>query len=70
MLAPGGTPADIIARRRDELAKVLNDPELKGRLSAEGGEVLASTPAEFAALIKAEIARWGLVLKAAKIQPE
>ena len=70
VLAPGGTPADIIARRRDELAKVLNDPELKGRLSAEGGEVLASTPAEFAALIKAEIARWGLVLKAAKIQPE
>lgn len=70
VLAPGGTPAEIIAKRRDEIAKILQEPDLKNRLAAAGGEVVGSTPAEFAALIKAESARWGQVLKQAKIQPE
>lgn len=70
VLAPAGTPPEIIARRRNEIAKILQDPDLRNRLVAEGGEVVGSTPAEFAALIKAESARWGQVLKQAKIQPE
>lgn len=43
---------------------------MKTRLSAEGGEPIGSTPEEFAALIKAETARWGKVIRAAKIAPE
>lgn len=70
VLAPGGTPPDIVGRRRNEIAKVLNDPDMKSKLTAEGGEVIGSTPAEFAALIKAESARWGEVLRQAKIHPE
>lgn len=70
VLAPGGTPPEIIAKRRNEIAKALHDPDLRSRLAAEGGEVIASTPAEFSALIKTESARWGEVLKQAKIQPE
>ncbi len=70
VLAPGGTPAEIVAKRRNEIAKILQEPDLKNRLAAEGAEVVASTPAEFATLIKAESARWGHVLKQARIQPE
>jgi tripartite-type tricarboxylate transporter receptor subunit TctC len=70
VLAPGGTPPDMVNRRRNEIVKILGDPELRNRLVAEGGEVVGSTPAEFAALIKAESARWGEVIKQAKLQPE
>ena len=70
VLAPGGTPAEIVQRRRNEFAKILLDLELRNRLTADGGEVVGSTPAEFAALIREESARWGQVLKQAKIQPE
>lgn len=70
VLAPGGTPPEIIAKRRNEIAKILQESDLKSRLAAEGGEVVGSTPAEFATLIKAESARWGQVLRQAKIQPE
>jgi len=70
VLAPGGTPPEIIAKRRNEIAKILQDPELRSRLVAEGGEVVGSTPTEFATLIKTESARWGQVLRQAKIQPE
>jgi tripartite-type tricarboxylate transporter receptor subunit TctC len=45
-------------------------PDLKSRMSAEGGEPASSTPEAFSALIKAETARWGKVIKAAKIRPE
>ena len=69
VLAPGGTPAEIIWKRRSEIAKILQEPDLKSHLAAEGAEIVASTPAEFATLIKAESARWGQVLKQAKIQP-
>ena len=70
VLAPGGTPPDIVNRRRNEIATVLQEPDLKNRLVSEGGEVVCSTPAEFAALIKAESARWGRVIKEAKLQPD
>lgn len=67
ILTSGGTPAEIVARRRDQIVNVLRDPELRNTLLSQGGEVIGSTPAEFAALIKAETARWGLVLKNANI---
>jgi tripartite-type tricarboxylate transporter receptor subunit TctC len=62
--------AELTARIRAELMKIIHAPDFKQRLNAEGGEPVASTPEEFAALIKAETARWGRVIKAAKIQPE
>ena len=70
VLAPGGMPVELTARIRNELVKIVHAPDMKSRLSAEGSEPIGSTPEAFSALIRAETARWGTVIKAAKIQPE
>ena len=53
-----------------DTADVLAKREVKERYAKEGGEPVGSTPAQAAAYLKAEIARWGKVVVAAKIQPE
>ena len=70
VLGPGGLPAELTSRIRNELVKIIHAPDMKSRLSTEGGEPIGSTPEEFAALIRAETARWGKVIRAAKITPE
>lgn len=70
VLGPGGMPAELVNRIRNEIVKILHAPEMKNRLSAEGGEPIGSTPEVYAALIRSETERWGRVIKAAKIQPE
>lgn len=63
-LAPGGTPRPIIDRYHRELVRILNSEEIKARLKDLEFDVVASTPAEFADWIRAEIPRWGKVIKA------
>ena len=70
VLGPGHMPPDLVNRIRNEIAKILHAPEMKNRLSAEGGEPIGSTPEVYAAMIRSETERWGRVIKAAKIQPE
>ena len=70
LLAPAGTPPEIVARLHAETRKVLDAPSMRERLALEGAEPIGGTPAEFAALIKAEMVKWGEVAKAAGIQPE
>ena len=67
ILAPAGTPPPIIGRLHDELVKALRSPEVSQRLSAEGAEIVGSTPEEFAAHIAAEKARMGKALRDAGI---
>lgn len=62
LLAPAGTPKDIVARLNTEFNKALQNPELRKKLSNEGAEPEGSTPEKFAALIKEEIPRWGKVV--------
>ena len=69
MFAPIGTPAPIIARIYAEVAKLFAMPEIQKRLAGEGADIIASTPADFAKFVKAEIAQWSEVGRAAKIQP-
>jgi tripartite-type tricarboxylate transporter receptor subunit TctC len=64
LLAPAGTPADIVSRLQQETAKALNLPAVKERLLAQGAIPSGNTPAEFAALIDAEIKKWEAVVKA------
>jgi tripartite-type tricarboxylate transporter receptor subunit TctC len=64
LLAPAGTPADIVNRLQQETAKALNSPAIKERLQAQGAVPSGNTPAEFARLIDAEIRKWGPVVKA------
>jgi tripartite-type tricarboxylate transporter receptor subunit TctC len=70
LLAPAGTPSEIVARLRNEVAAALKLPDVKVRLVNDGAEAAGSTPAEFAKLIKDELEKWAAVAKAANIQPE
>jgi tripartite-type tricarboxylate transporter receptor subunit TctC len=64
LLAPAGTPADVITRVQQETAKALATPELKARLEAQGAIPGGMTSAAFARFIDAEIAKWEKVVKA------
>ena len=70
VLAPAGTPPEAVARLSDALNKALAQPDVKERIAANGLDVATSTPAEFAAFIRSEIAKWGRVAKEANIRIE
>jgi tripartite-type tricarboxylate transporter receptor subunit TctC len=70
VLAPAGTSQEIINRLNSEIARVMRSPDMKDRLAGEGAEPVSSTPAEFAAFIKTEIAKWGKVIRGAGISIE
>ena len=67
VLAPAGTPAAIVARVHQEVVKALQVPSVRERLSSQGAEIVASSPAEFAAFIKAEVDKWARVVREAAI---
>lgn len=64
LLAPAGTPPEIVGRIQQEVAKALATPAMKERLAAQGAIPSGNTPAEFAKLIDAEIRKWAPVVKA------
>jgi tripartite-type tricarboxylate transporter receptor subunit TctC len=68
VLAPAGTPPAAVARLSDALNKALSDPQVRERIAANGLDVAMSTPAEFAAFIRSEIAKWGKVAREANIK--
>jgi len=63
LLAPAGTPMDIVNKLQQETAKALNAPALKERLLSQGAIPSGNTSAEFAALIAAETKKWAQVVK-------
>jgi len=69
-LAPAKTPPAAVARLNAAFAKVLEYPQVKERLLAQGAEAAPSSPAEFDRRIKDELAKWELVIKAANIRPD
>jgi tripartite-type tricarboxylate transporter receptor subunit TctC len=58
VLAPAGTPPDIVNRLSTEIGKIARSPEMRERLIAMGAEPVGSTPAEFKAVIDRDIAKW------------
>ncbi|MFC7461762.1 Bug family tripartite tricarboxylate transporter substrate binding protein [Hydrogenophaga defluvii] len=64
LLAPAGTPPDIVNRVQQEVAKALNLPAVKERLLSQGAIPSGNTPQEFARLIDSEITKWAGVVKA------
>jgi tripartite-type tricarboxylate transporter receptor subunit TctC len=70
IFAPAGTPRPIIDILHRELVKAYNAPEIKAQVEATGSYVAADTPEEFAAFIRAEVAKWGRVGRAAGIKPQ
>jgi tripartite-type tricarboxylate transporter receptor subunit TctC len=64
LLAPAGTPLDVVNRVQQETAKALNTPAIKEKLLGQGAIPSGNTPQEFARLIDAEITKWAAVVKA------
>jgi len=70
VLAPAGTPPELVLRIQREIARALQAPALRERLAAEGAQVVGGTPQEFATLLAREIAKWARLVKAAGIRAE
>ena len=63
LLAPAGTPADIVNRIKQETARALNSPSIKEKMLAQGAVPSGNSPAEFARLIESEHSKWAQVVK-------
>lgn len=70
VLAPAGTPKDIVAQLNAEINKILATAEMKEFLAREGAEAAPMTPEAFAALVRADVERWKRVAKSAGIHAE
>jgi len=68
VVVPAGTPAPVIDKLNAEILRALKSPEMQKQLKVQGAQALGSTPQEYAAYIKSEIARWGEVVKAANVK--
>ena len=65
--APAGTPREIIDKLHDNIVDVLKQPDVAEKLGRLGVEIVASTPEELAAATKAEVAKWGPIVKKARV---
>ncbi|HCL85933.1 MAG TPA: tripartite tricarboxylate transporter substrate binding protein [Comamonadaceae bacterium] len=70
MLAPAGTPADVIARLNTEINAALADPDIRQKAQAAGLELRGGKPQEFSAFMNAETRKWEQIIKAANITAE
>lgn len=70
LLAPAGTPRDIVMVLNAEAAKAMQAADVRDKLLADGSEVAVSTPEELEKRIVAEIAQWAKVIKATGVKPE
>jgi tripartite-type tricarboxylate transporter receptor subunit TctC len=68
MLAPAGTPPDVIKRLHGAAMAAMADPATRDKLLAGGNTLVGGTPQEYAAFLRAESDKWGEVIRAAKIQ--
>jgi tripartite-type tricarboxylate transporter receptor subunit TctC len=70
ILAPRGTPEAVLEEIRAQIARVAATREWRERIEFEGAVPLEGTPAEFAALIRAQAEKWGKVIRASGVKPE
>jgi tripartite-type tricarboxylate transporter receptor subunit TctC len=70
VLAPAGTPREVVAKLHDAVTRTLRDPGVRDRFMADGADIIGSTPEEFGAYIASETAKWAKVIKSAGIKPE
>jgi tripartite-type tricarboxylate transporter receptor subunit TctC len=70
ILAPAGTPKDVVAKLNTAINAALADAEVKAKLTGAGIQIQGGTPEAFGTVIKSEIDKWGKVVNDAGIQPE
>jgi tripartite-type tricarboxylate transporter receptor subunit TctC len=67
VVAPAGTPKEIVAKLNTEMVRIANLPDIKQKLMEMGSPPVAGTPEQFGALIRSEIPKWGKVVKQANV---
>jgi tripartite-type tricarboxylate transporter receptor subunit TctC len=70
LTAPAKTPREVILKINADVIKVVNLPELRERLKAEGSDPVGNSPEQFAAFLRTEVAKWAKVIKVAGVKPE
>jgi tripartite-type tricarboxylate transporter receptor subunit TctC len=70
LLAPAGTPKDIVARLNRELRALLDSPQVRERIATDGGDPLPSSPEDYAADIDKEEAKWSALIRQLKLKVE
>jgi tripartite-type tricarboxylate transporter receptor subunit TctC len=70
ILAPAGTPREIVNRLNTEMVKIMRSPEITSRFNNAGVDVVASSPDEFSVFLKSEVARWAKVVQDANIKAD
>ena len=70
MVVPAGTPRSVVDKLSAEVARIVRLPDMTQRFQLDGAEPVGSTPAEFAAFLKAEMQKWSKVIRDAGIKPE
>jgi tripartite-type tricarboxylate transporter receptor subunit TctC len=70
LVAPAGTPPDIVETLNREITKIIAEPGFRQRMTAIGVDVVGTTPAAYAKIISDDYAKWGKVIAAAGIKPE
>jgi tripartite-type tricarboxylate transporter receptor subunit TctC len=69
-MAPGGTPKPVIEKIYADVARIVANPEIQERILAQASEPVGNRPEEYAAFIRAEIAKWRVVIKQANMKAE
>ena len=70
IVAPAGMPKEVIAKLHRDIVTAMRSPDVVERSRAEGAEVVASTPDEYAGILRRDVAKWAKVIRAAGIQPQ
>jgi tripartite-type tricarboxylate transporter receptor subunit TctC len=70
LVAPAGTPRDVVTRLNAEVVKILQEPDTREKLAAQGFEVRTSTPEQLGIYIRNEITKWAPLVKESNVQPE
>ncbi|MBI3067641.1 MAG: tripartite tricarboxylate transporter substrate binding protein [Betaproteobacteria bacterium] len=68
VLAPAGTPKEIIAKLSSEISRILSLADVRQRLAAEGAEPIGNTPEQFAEQIRRDLARWAKIARDARVR--
>lgn len=68
LIGPAGLPPDVLKKLNTEVVRIVNAPEMKKKMAAQGVVPIASSPAEFTDVMKAEQTKWAAVIKAANIK--
>ena len=68
VVAPAGTPREIVVKLQQEIARILNLPDVRERLTGLGAEPVGSTPEQFGFYLQSEISKWSKVVKATGIE--